>query len=69
MYNCGTISFLAPEVLRNVGYDSSIDMWSAGVLYHYMVCGTLPFKNKDKIALYENIKSGCFHDDGYGLAM
>ena len=39
--NCGsgTVSYIAPEILRKDGYSSSVDMWSAGVLFHYIVCG------------------------------
>lgn len=67
MDNCGTKSFLAPEILRRTGYDRSIDMWSAGVVYYYMLCGKLPFYNPDKMALYEDIKNSRFQDNGIDL--
>uniref|UniRef100_A0A8C6SKX5 Protein kinase domain-containing protein n=1 Tax=Neogobius melanostomus TaxID=47308 RepID=A0A8C6SKX5_9GOBI len=35
----GTPAYLAPEVLRNKGYNRSLDMWSVGVI----VYGFLPF--------------------------
>ena len=46
--SCGTPQYIAPEVLLSQGYDKQIDMWSCGVLFHYLACGTLPFKNKNK---------------------
>lgn len=39
---CGTPSYVAPEVIRRENYDTSVDMWSIGVitylLYYYMEC-------------------------------
>ena len=46
--SCGTPQYIAPEILYNNGYDNKVDMWSCGVLFYYLVCGTLPFKNKNK---------------------
>lgn len=40
----GTPAYLAPEVLRNKGYNRSLDMWSVGVIIyvrwepHLFVC-------------------------------
>ena len=37
-------SYLAPEMIRNEGYDESVDMWGCGVLLYEMLTGTHPFK-------------------------
>jgi serine/threonine protein kinase len=42
---CGTLEFVAPEVLRNRPHlGPPIDVWAAGVMLYDMVLGDLPFK-------------------------
>ena len=52
------MSYIAPEILRVNGYGKSVDMWSAGILFYLMLYGKLPFKNKCKTALFDDIKNG-----------
>jgi protein kinase D len=40
---------LAPEVLRNKGYDRSLDMWSVGVIVYVSLSGTFPFNEDEDI--------------------
>ncbi|CAH8872741.1 unnamed protein product [Trichobilharzia szidati] len=44
----GTPAYLAPEVLKNRGYNRGIDMWSVGVILY--VSGTFPFNEEEDIA-------------------
>ena len=39
----GTITHMAPELLRGGGGDARADVWSLGVLLYQLVTGTLPF--------------------------
>ncbi|XP_065320983.1 serine/threonine-protein kinase D1-like isoform X1 [Gordionus sp. m RMFG-2023] len=45
----GTPAYLAPEVLRNQGYNRSLDMWSVGVIIYVSLSGTFPFNEEEDI--------------------
>nr|VZI09646.1 unnamed protein product [Spirometra erinaceieuropaei] len=40
---CGTVEYMAPEVVNRRGHGSAADWWSFGVLMYEMLTGTLPF--------------------------
>ncbi|XP_054154331.1 serine/threonine-protein kinase D1-like isoform X2 [Oppia nitens] len=46
----GTPAYLAPEVLRNKGYNRSLDMWSVGVIIYVSLSGTFPFNEDEDIS-------------------
>ncbi|XP_031691304.1 ribosomal protein S6 kinase alpha-2 [Oncorhynchus mykiss] len=45
---CGTIEYMAPEVVNRRGHTHSADWWSFGVLMFEMLTGSLPFQGKDR---------------------
>ncbi|XP_022649203.1 serine/threonine-protein kinase D3-like isoform X1 [Varroa destructor] len=45
----GTPAYLAPEVLRNKGYNRLLDMWSVGVIIYVTLSGTFPFNEDEDI--------------------
>ena len=53
---CGTPGYVAPEILKNKGYDSgAVDMWSAGVILYILLCGFPPFYEEELPALFDQI--------------
>ncbi|MGH0142234.1 UNVERIFIED_CONTAM: hypothetical protein FKN15_076094 [Acipenser sinensis] len=45
---CGTVEYMAPEVVNRQGHNHSADWWSYGVLMFEMLTGSLPFQGKDR---------------------
>ena len=44
---CGTIAYVAPEVLMKKGYGIASDIWSIGVIMFLVLLGKLPFNGHD----------------------
>jgi len=55
---CGTPTYVAPEVLKNIPYDESCDLWSIGIILYIMLCGYPPFMEDTQAELFMKIRSG-----------
>ncbi|RUS90298.1 hypothetical protein EGW08_001896, partial [Elysia chlorotica] len=57
---CGTPTYVAPEILTEVGYGLEVDMWAVGVITYILLCGFPPFRSPDRnqTELFEFIKAG-----------
>jgi serine/threonine protein kinase len=52
---CGTPGYLAPEIINEKPYNSSVDWWSLGVLMYEMIIGDSPFDADDDDELFRQI--------------
>ena len=50
---CGTLSYVAPEVLSLQGYGIEADMWSIGVIMFLLLRGKLPFTGRSAAEVIE----------------
>ena len=48
---CGTLSYVAPEVLTLRGYGKAADLWSIGVILWLVVRGRLPFEGDKEVVV------------------
>jgi len=52
---CGTPAYIAPEILRELGYKGTeADAWSAGIVLYTMLYGNFPF-NADTVEELERL--------------
>lgn len=55
---CGSVAYLAPEMLKRSGHGKPVDWYLLGVLLYEMLFGTPPYYSKSKEQLFHNIKRG-----------
>lgn len=53
---CGTLDYLAPEIIIGLSYDHKVDIWALGVLLHELISRYTPFEDEDSVATKNNIK-------------
>lgn len=64
---CGTFEYMAPELVKELPYNHSVDVWSLGVLLYELLHGHSPFRAKDETEytdIFKNIlKLNYYIDD------
>ena len=62
---CGSLAYLAPEVLKKQGHGKAVDWYLLGVLLYEMLVGITPYYDPDKNTLFLNIEQGNLYIPDY----
>lgn len=52
---CGTVDYVAPELIYQEPYDEKIDIWAVGILSYELLTGSAPFTGQNEKDTYSNI--------------
>eukprot|EP00123_Amoebidium_parasiticum_P006622 comp17535_c0_seq3/m.17092 comp17535_c0_seq3/g.17092 ORF comp17535_c0_seq3/g.17092 comp17535_c0_seq3/m.17092 type:complete len:304 (-) comp17535_c0_seq3:317-1228(-) len=55
---CGTLNYVAPEVLNSQPYTNAVDCWSLGVIVYICLVGYPPFSEEYKDDIRDQIRNG-----------
>lgn len=59
---CGTLTYMAPEVLMEIPYSFACDFWSIGIVMFILLTGLAPFYNEDECKMQVDICTGKFDE-------
>ncbi|KAB7493732.1 Ribosomal protein S6 kinase beta-1 [Armadillidium nasatum] len=62
---CGTIEYMAPEILTRTGHGKAVDWWSLGALLYDMLTGAPPFTAENRKLTIEKILRGKLNPPPY----
>eukprot|EP00913_Durusdinium_trenchii_P035843 g33540.t2 len=52
---CGSVAYLAPEILSRQGHGRTVDLYGLGVLLYEFIEGSPPYYSRDRDTLFRNI--------------
>ena len=55
---CGSVAYLAPEMIKRSGHGKAVDWYLLGVVFYEMVVGMPPYFSSNKDELINNIQKG-----------
>lgn len=53
---CGSLQYMAPEILMGHEYSFAVDWWALGILTYEMIFGFTPYQQEDATKLLEKIQ-------------
>ncbi|CAK61798.1 unnamed protein product (macronuclear) [Paramecium tetraurelia] len=55
-HRCGSVGFVAPEILHDCAYDLKVDLYSVGIIMYCALSGTIPFEGNTHQKVQQNYK-------------
>lgn len=57
-----SLHYVAPEIITRSGgaYNEKVDIWSLGVVFYIMLCGSPPFFGNEEVNVLKKIKQGSY---------
>ena len=52
---CGTLDYLAPEMVEGRSHDERVDLWILGILWYEFLVGSPPFEEEKQDLTYRRI--------------
>ncbi len=52
---CGSLEYLAPEIIEKKSYTHAVDIWGLGLIYYELLRGCLPFDTSPNITRQKNL--------------
>jgi calcium-dependent protein kinase len=68
----GSPMYIAPEILTQSEYSEKCDLWSAGCILYFMLCGRTPFLANSPQEILQKVRIGKYRFDPehwYGVSM
>jgi len=62
---CGSLAYLAPEMLKKSGHGKSVDWYLLGVLIYEMLVGDPPYYSNYEVELINNIQNAALKLPSY----
>lgn len=61
---CGTVGYVAPEIIRKEAYNCKVDIFALGVIAYIALSGTEPFTGDNDMETAQRTKEGDYAFDG-----
>ena len=54
---CGTLEYMAPEMIKNDNYNNSVDWFAFGLVLYEMLTGKSPFRFKKEMSIVDKMNA------------
>ena len=51
----GSAMYMSPEIIKHQKYNSKVDIWSTGIMAHFLLIGEFPFAGLSRDQLFQNV--------------